>query len=375
MSTRHALSALARALHAAAWLWLAVTTLWLATTTRPLEAAEEPANPQPSATQPGNQKPANPQPANPQPGNPQPANPQPAGEPVALRWKWTPNQEFLAAFDQNVTTDSTFGAKTLRLSIASRATQRWIVESVDPQGAAILKQSYVNIAVTVDMGMGNTIAFDTERPSSPTGETRRLAEALQPLVGPTWTIVVSPRGEMSRFAPSAEWASATETVAKNSVLQPLFATDATNATNATNGTNGAVGPIRQAFVTLPESPLAPTRGWRSTLPFQASFGVGEIATQYTYEGASKFDVLTVAAVRCESRVDAKPGVGKVAKGRELKEQKIGGRLLFDPVNGMLVESRQSQAFRTESRVRDVPLAAQLSSELTITIRKSNAASP
>ncbi len=349
MSTRHALSALARALHAAAWLWLAVTTLWLATTTRPLEAAEEPANPQP--------------------GNPQPGNPQPAGEPVALRWKWTPNQEFLAAFDQNVTTDSTFGAKTLRLSIASRATQRWIVESVDPQGAAILKQSYVNIAVTVDMGMGNTIAFDTERPSSPTGETRRLAEALQPLVGPTWTIVVSPRGEMSRFAPSAEWASATETVAKNSVLQPLFATD------ATNGTNGAVGPIRQAFVTLPESPLAPTRGWRSTLPFQASFGVGEISTQYTYEGAAKFDTLTVAAVRSESRVDAKPGVGKVAKGRELKEQKIGGRLLFDPVNGMLVESRQSQAFRTESRVRDVPLAAQLSSELTITIRKSNAASP
>jgi hypothetical protein len=119
-----------------------------------------------------------------------------AGEPALLRWKWSPDSEWVAEFHQQVTTDSTFGAKTLRLAIESRFTQRWLVRSVDAQGAATLQQSYTKIAVSVDMGMGNTIAFDTDRPANPMGESRRLADALQPLVGPTWTLVVSPRGEV-----------------------------------------------------------------------------------------------------------------------------------------------------------------------------------
>jgi hypothetical protein len=283
-----------------------------------------------------------------------------AVEPALLRWKWSPDSEWVAEFHQQVTTDSTFGAKTLRLAIESRFTQRWLVRSVDAQGAATLQQSYTKIAVSVDMGMGNTIAFDTDRPANPMGESRRLADALQPLVGPTWTLVVSPRGEVLRLEPSAEAKAAAELAGKNSVVQPLFASD------------GAIGLVRQAFVPLPEEPVMPGGGWRTSLPWKASFGVGEIAHQYTYEGVRPQDGSSVAAVRVESRIDAKPGPGKVTKGRELKEQKIVGLMLFDLAGGTLVESRQTQSLRSESRVRDVPLAAQLSSELTVTIRKPDA---
>lgn len=283
-----------------------------------------------------------------------------AGEPALLRWKWSPDSEWVAEFHQQVTTDSTFGAKTLRLAIDSRFTQRWRVRSVDAQGAATLQQSYTKIAVSVDMGMGNTITFDTDQPATPLGETRRLADALQPLVGPTWTLVVSPRGEVLRLEPSAEAKAAAELAAKNSVAQPLFASD------------GAIGLVRQAFTPLPEEAVMPGGGWRSSLPWKASFGVGEISNQYTYEGVRPNDGSSVAAVRVESRIDAKPGPGKVTKGRELKEQKIAGLLLFDMAGGALVESRQTQSLRSESRVRDVPLAAQLASELTVTIRKPSA---
>ncbi len=286
-----------------------------------------------------------------------------AGEPVLLRWKWMAKQEWIAEFTQQAVTDSTFGAKTLRLAVTSRWTQRWRVDGVDAQGAASVIQSYARIAVDIDMGMGNTLAFDSERPVAGAGEPRRLADALQPLIGPTWKLVVSPRGEIIQIEPSAELSAASEQIRKNSVLQPLF--------NA----GGVVGPIRQAFVTLPEAPVAPGGGWRATLPFKAAFGAGEIATDYTFEGLRTDGATPVAVIASTSRVDAKAGAGAVAKGREWKDQKIAGVLLFDSQNGTLVDARQSQTLRTESRVRDIPLAVQLASDWTFTLRKESDAAP
>jgi len=286
-----------------------------------------------------------------------------AGESVVLRWKWTANQEWLAEFTQTAVTDSTFGAKTLRLAVTSRWTQRWRVDSVDAQGAASITQSFTRIAVDIDMGMGNTLGFDSQRPIAGAGEPRRLADALQPLIGPTWKLVVSPRGEIMQIAPSAELSAASEQLQKNSVLQPLF------------GADGVVGPIRQAFVLLPEASVAPGGGWRATLPFKAAFGAGEIATDYKFEGLRSDGGIPMAAIASTSRVEAKTGAGEVAKGRELKDQKVAGMFLFDSQNGTLVDARQSQMLRTESRVRDIPLAVQLASDWTFTLRKESDAAP
>lgn len=286
---------------------------------------------------------------------------EPETGPLQLRWKWAANQQWLAEFAQTVTTDSAFGAKNLRLAIASKMTQRWLVDSVDSQGVGTIKQSYIRLAVDVDMGMGNTIAFDSERSNAPSGETKRLTDALQPLIGPTWKVVVSPRGELLRWEPSPELSAATEQVAKNSVLQPLFAA------------NGVTGPIRQVFLAFPEEPISAGHTWRTTTTLQASFGVGDIATHYKFEGVQARGESSVAAIAGESQVNAKPASGKVAKSRELKEQKLTSQWLFDATNGMMVESHQGQSLRTESRVRDVPLEVNLASEWSLTLRKQSPA--
>jgi hypothetical protein len=282
-----------------------------------------------------------------------------AAEPVVLRWKWLADEEWVADFTQQVVTDSAFGAKNLRLAITNRSTQRWRVASVTDDGVATLTQSYVRIAVDVDMGTGSLVTFDSQQPGTPTGEAKRLADVLQPLVGPEWKLVVSQRGELVRLEPSAEWSAASEPARKNTVLQPLFAAD------------GVVGPLRQAFVALPAAGLTPGGEWHSTAPFKSSFGVGEITTDYTYEGAEARGELSVAAIKNASRIAVKASTGKVAKARELTEQKIGGRFLFDAAAGALVESRQTQTLRTESRVRDIPLAVQLASEWSLILRKQS----
>jgi hypothetical protein len=291
---------------------------------------------------------------------------EPEGGPLLLRWKWAANQEWVAEFAQTVTTDSAFGAKNLRLAIASKMTQNWLVESVDAQGVGTIKQSYMRIGVDVDMGMGNTIAFDSERSDAPSGETKKLSDALRPLIGPTWKVLVSPRGELLRWEPSPELTAATEQVAKNSVLQPLFAGA------------GAVGPTRQVFLAFPEEPIQAGHAWRTTTPLQTSFGVGDIATDYKFEGVQTRGESSVATISGESQVNAKPASGKVAKSRQLKEQKTTSHWLFDSKNGMMSESRQGQSLRTESRVRDVPLEVKLVSEWSFTLRKKTnppAASP
>ena len=86
----------------------------------------------------------------------------------------------------------------------------------------------------------------------------------------------------------------------------------------------------------------------------------------------------MATISGESQVNAKPASGKVAKSRQLKEQKTTSHWLFDSKNGMMSESHQGQSLRTESRVRDVPLEVKLVSEWSFTLRKKTnppAASP
>ncbi|MFO0867519.1 MAG: DUF6263 family protein [Pirellulales bacterium] len=270
-----------------------------------------------------------------------------------LRWKWSAGQSLRATWKQRVETETAIGEKPLRLLIDSTFVQDWQVAEVEPSGVARVQQSFRRLAVRLEMPPAEPLDYDTTRDTEPTGELRPLAAALSPLVGPSWTVRLTPRGEVLDVTPSPQLQEALKKVAADGRLQGLFA--------------GATGAdfLRRSLVVLPEQPLQEGVSWQVQSPVESPVGRVTIQSTYTGRGTEKRGTAELTVIESTGTLEWQPAAGGQARNRRITDQSCRGQLLFDSAAGRLVESQQKQTLKSESRVREQLLEVRLTSEVRL----------
>lgn len=269
-----------------------------------------------------------------------------------LRWKLATGQKLRAEWTQRVETDTAIGDKPLRLIVDTTLELDWVVESVDASGNATITQSFRRIAVRMDMPPAAPLEFDSSSSKRPTGDLRPIADSLVPLIGPNWKSTLSPRGEVTQVAPSPELTAALEKVGADGRLKGLF-----------SGVTGAEG-LRRSLVVLPEGPVKSGDMWEVPTETDSPVGRVKIVSKYHHRGVEVVDGQSLDAIDSTGEIDWTPLATKgLVKERKITEQKQSGVTLFDATAGRVVESRQTQSLRTESRVRDLLLDVRLKSTL------------
>lgn len=275
-----------------------------------------------------------------------------------LRWKFAAGQKLRVEWTQEVETETMIGGKPLRLAVDTTFEQDWGVDSVDEEGTATITQSFRRIAVRMDMPPAAPLEYDSAAMRRATGDARPIAESLAPLIGPTWNAKITARGEVREVEASADLQAALDKVAAEGRLKSLF-----------TGAGGA-DYLRQSLVVLPEQTLKVDESWEVATDADSPVGRVKSRTTYTYRGTERHGDRTLDALAATGNLEWTPARGGVAVGRQIKEQSQTGTVLFDATAGRLVESRQTQMLRTESRVRDTPLETRLTSNLKLKISVS-----
>lgn len=277
-------------------------------------------------------------------------------EPKLLRWKFVAGDSWRVNFQQKVTTDSSFGGKPLKLSVDTTLGQTWKVDSVAENGAAVITQSFDRIAVTMDLPPAAPLAFDSTSKRKPSGDAKVIADQLLPLLGPTFRITMSPRGELLDVEPSAELDKALSGLSDDTRLKRLFSK------------TGLHDVLRQSLTVLPENAVEPSATWDQTAELDSAVGRVQLSTTYTYEGQDTYEGAKVERLGTTGKLTWKPARAELTNSRELKDQKQTGFVLFDAAAGRMVAVEQQQTLRSEARVRDTLLEVRLTSELKISLR-------
>lgn len=269
-----------------------------------------------------------------------------------LRWKFSTGQKLRAEWTQRVETDTAIGDKPLRLVVDTTFEQDWVVGPVDESGRADITQSFRRIAVRMDLPPAAPLEFDSSSGKRPSGDLRPIADSLTPLIGPTWQATLSARGEITQVAPSPELTAALEKVGADGRLKGLF-----------SGVTGAEG-LRRSLVVLPEAPVKMGDAWEIPSETESPVGRVKVVTKYHHRGVEVVDGQSLDSIESTGEMDWTPQTkGGLVKERRITEQKQTGSILFDSMAGRVVESRQTQSLRTESRVRDLLLDVRLKSTL------------
>lgn len=279
-----------------------------------------------------------------------------AAEPRLLRWKFTAGENWRVDFSQKVTTDSTFGGKPLKLSVDTTLGQSWKVESVAENGNAVITLAFTRISVNMELPPAAPLAFDSTSKRKPSGDVKLIADQLLPLIGPTFRVTMSPRGELSEVATSPELDKALGGLSEDVRLKKLFSK------------SGLQDVLRQSLIVLPEAAVEPTASWEQTAEVDSAVGRVQLTTTYTYEGPETYEGSNVEKIATVGKLKWTPARAELTNTRELKDQKQTGFVLFNAQTGRLAAVEQQQTLRSEARVRDTLLEVRLTSDLKISVR-------
>ena len=255
---------------------------------------------------------------------------------TTLRWKFHDGQRLQLKIRQQATTTTSVNKRPLAISSNMEMTVDWSVERVDREGAATMTQRFSRMAIKFQAPGAEPVQYDSLQDKNPTGQVKRLAERLQPLIGSPFHVTVGNRGQIERvrfgsdLGPSAESSRLKHFVSKERLGEIL----------------------RQSNLILPESPVAVGDSWETNSDQPSPLGRTRLTTVYTFGGPqlqgmrklSRIDLTTRLEVQ-ESSQPARRNVARITKHRQ------SGVIYFDVEAGYLVSSQIRQERTTEKLYR------------------------
>ncbi len=281
-----------------------------------------------------------------------------------LRWQLKPGEAFTLQVDQQTNSNVGFSGKSAETTIDLGMTLDWNVTAVDEKSLTI-EQTVERITFRLDSPMAGKLEVDTAARSRPTGQARKIADAIGPLVGAKIELVISPRGEVQSAKPRGE--AAEKLLAEGgSVESGVFSAAAIRTL------------LKQPLAVLPAEPVAEGAKWTSTSELAVSLGrftqtlTYSLATPVERDGRTLAQIdLTGALAPKIDAAGADPATPPSAGGKKpplvLKTHELAGKVLFDAELGRLVSAEQKQTLATERPYRETTIEVKLTSTQTSTL--------
>ncbi len=269
-----------------------------------------------------------------------------------LRWKFSPGETLQVSFMQSANTETVGAGMPTTIGIVMTMEMTWRVSAVAEDGSATMTQSFDRL--TMSMKTGDVAAVDFDSAAEPTSaEAKAIAATVGPLIGATFQLVMSQRGEIRdvKIAETVEKAVASGTP---DGLQALFSPA------------GISRVLRQSVVVLPEQPVTAGDTWQTTHDVESPLGVLQQLSVYSYAGASEQGGRQLEQIKVDSTLLVKPDAAQAKTA--IKSQSQSGQLWFDRQRGRLSSSQVVQKLTTVRPYRDTKIEVRSTSKLTTTIR-------
>jgi hypothetical protein len=282
---------------------------------------------------------------------------------TSLRWKLQPGQAFTLQVDQQTKTNVGFSGKLAETTIDLGMTLGWKVAAADEKSQTI-EQTVERITFRIDSPTAGKLEVDTAARSRPTGQARKIADAIGPLIGAKFEIAISPRGEVQSARPVGE--AADKLMAESGPDEPgVFSAAAIRTL------------LQQPLAVLPEEAVDEGGTWTSTSELEASHGKFTQTNTYTLAHPVEREGRPLAQIElagtlapkidaARAETPAPPAVGKKPP-LELKSSELTGKMLFDADAGRLVSAEQQQTLATQRPYRETTIAVKLTSKQTSTL--------
>lgn len=274
----------------------------------------------------------------------------PATAQTALRWNLKPGDALEIHIDQHTDSTVSFSGKKADTSIDLSLVLGWNVAATDNAGFKI-RQSIVSIRQKLTTQQAGVVEFDSSSKTKPTGQSRELADALRPLVGADFDILMTPRGEITSVEPAND--------AAKSLLAGLENAAATEA--AARATVEQM--LRRPLIVLPEKAIGMNESWTVSSERPTVAGPLKIDTTYTLTGVSP-DTNPVARIAMTAAFTAAPG-GQVT----VKAPQHSGEVEFSISEGRLLKIAQQQKLTTERPYRETTILVTLASQQTTVVSR------
>jgi hypothetical protein len=272
-----------------------------------------------------------------------------------LRWKFAEGQKLLVSVEQKTELETTAGTKPRKVLLEMLMDLQWLVEGVDAQGTADIRQTIVRLKSRMETGGAPAVEFDTASAEQPKGAAEYFAGARQ-LVGAQIQLKLTARGEIQAVTVSEETTKLIGEALAGTALAPLFSSA------------GLADTLKQSAAVLPEQALNEGNAWQIVSSAKLPAGAVQQRTTYTYRGVRDVDGQMLEAIELSSLLELGKPPADAKHPLTIKEQSHTGTLLFDAAAGRFVRSEVNQRLVTESPYRGTQVRVAAKTTLTTTYR-------
>jgi hypothetical protein len=273
----------------------------------------------------------------------------PAQAQTLLRWKLKPGESLAVTIEQQTDSSVVFSGKRADTKIDLALVLGWNVTAADNNGFKI-RQSIDSIRQKLTTQQAGTVEFDSTSKAKATGQSRDLAEALRPLVGAEFDIVMTLRGEITAVEPANEAAKALF-----AGLESGQGADATARATVEQM-------LRRPLLVLPERPTNVGETWIVSSERPTVAGPLKIDTTYRLTSLADQNGKSVARIAMSASFTPAPG-GQLT----VKSPEHSGEIEFAVDVGRVTKITQQQKLTTERPYRETTIVVTLASQQTTTI--------
>ncbi len=288
-----------------------------------------------------------------------------------LRYNYEPGQRFAVVFKQELKTATQLDERPIETQMETSLETTWLVESVDAEGRATLRQTIDRIQMKLTAPAFGTLQYDSaqvesEAPATAEPEAgepeegadakadlsaKTLAEAVAPLVGAEMIRVIDGRGQVVSAKLSEE-------------AQRALAASSGRRLNELLSEAGLAQLFRQVDVILPEGEVKAGEEWSDKTTIRSPFGPIGMTFRYRLLEAEEEGIARFAAqVECDySEVGRELGISM-----RVKEQTSEGSVEFVREAGRLASLARSQKLTLESTAGDQSTQQTLETKMELTV--------
>jgi hypothetical protein len=247
-----------------------------------------------------------------------------AAEPLA--WKFTPGLTNRYEMTQEMKLAKSGAGGDFTVSSTMTMNMSWVVEKVNDDGSAVLKQKIDRMRMKITPPGGQESQIDSAAKEEPQGQAAMLGPFMKAMTTSAFTVTMTPRGEIK----DVEVPDAIAEALKN---QPGAAQMGDLASP-----EGFKKLVSQASFVLPEKLETGTTWTQKTETNRPAIGTQVAATTYKYEGPQEKDGKTLE--RFSAKVNLSFTGGQVPV--EIPKQDSNGEILFNRNDGRLESSSIKQ---------------------------------
>ncbi len=250
-----------------------------------------------------------------------------AQQPKLLRWKLRPGERMKVDIIQDMKMATLMMGKEVVTSADMGMTMGWNVDSVSPEGVAVVNQSIERMRIKSENPGAEPVVYDSAAPGQSEGMVKALADNIQPLIGVKFTQQMNDRGEILAVQLSD---NARSRLASAPQLQEVFSKE------------GMKSLMNQAATVLPAQPIRPGQSWRGKTESNSPVGTLMMDMTYVYRGTVQRGNQQLEKID----VDIHVGFGDKPAANGLivsvAQQSNQGSMYFDSVHGRFVDSELRQ---------------------------------